>query len=451
MDHVSAGGAGGTGDTMRVDKRLLRTLAAGPRAVYEDLWTVARDPLPRGRHLGRLPHVHTIALVILLGLLNANEAGHGRYGADTDTGFLIVVLQSAAVAVAMVRPVPAWWFSTGLLFASALVGEGSFDHNRLWPWNVAGIALHSLVLLLLALRIRPQSAAVALAVTVLSGMADTALATQDHNLAVTRGSMAFIAVVVIGAARRSGRLARARLAEQEVLTAEERARRTLLEERNRIARELHDVVAHHMSVISIQAQVAPHLVTDPPQELRENLAGIRQNAVEALAELRRVLGVLRSEDALADGVRHAPQPTLDRLDELLGNVRSAGLAVTSSVTGEPRPLPPGVELSAFRIVQEALSNAMRHAPGASVRVETAYGARRITVRVVNSPPDKPAPRSPGAGHGVLGMRERAAMLGGDLAVGPTPDGGYEVTAVLPCDPYASSAPSAPSDLAEDTR
>ncbi|QLE70699.1 sensor histidine kinase [Streptomyces rectiverticillatus] len=442
---------------MRVEQRRLRALAAGPRAVYEDLWTVARDPLPLGRHLGRLPHVHTVVLVILLGMLNANESEHSRYGADTEIGFLIVVLQSAAVAVAMVRPVPAWWFSTGLLFAAALVGESSIDPDRLWPWNVAGIALHSLVLLLLALRIRPQSAAVAVAITVLTGVAGTAWATQEHNQGVTRGSMCFIAAVVIGAARRSGRLAKARLAEQEELTAEERARRTLLEERNRIARELHDVVAHHMSVISIQAQVAPHLVTEPPQELKENLAGIRQNAVEALAELRRVLGVLRSEDARADGVRHAPQPTLDRLDELLGNVRSAGLAVTSSVTGAPRPLPPGVELSAFRIVQEALSNAMRHAPGAPVRVETAYGARRITVRVVNSAPDVPAPRSPGAGHGVLGMRERAAMLGGDLAVGPTPDGGYEVTAVLPCTPSGlpglpgPSNLSDPSDHAEDAR
>ncbi|MCQ8768404.1 sensor histidine kinase [Streptomyces telluris] len=446
---------------MRVDKRLLRALAAGPRAVYEDLWTVARDPLPRGRHLGWLPHVHTALLVVLLGILNAND--HRRFGPDTETGLLIIVLQSAAVPFAMMRPAPAWWLSTALLFVSGLVTDDTVDSGMLWPWNVAGIALHSLVLLLLALRVRPQSTAVALALTVLAGLANMTMAAHSHNQVLTRGTVALTTAVLLGAALRSGRVAKERLVEQEVLTAEERARRTLLEERNRIARELHDVVAHHMSVISIQAQVAPHLVTEPPQELRENLAGIRQNAVEALAELRRVLGVLRSEDALADGVRHAPQPTLDRLDELLGNVRSAGLAVTSSVAGEPRPLPPGVELSAFRIVQEALSNAMRHAPGASVRVETAYGARRITVRVVNSPPDKPAPRSPGAGHGVLGMRERAAMLGGDLAVGPTPDGGYEVTAVLPCDASGLSEPSdlsgpsglpgppAPSDLAEDAR
>lgn len=140
---------------------------------------------------------------------------------------------------------------------------------------------------------------------------------------------------MIGAALRALRVARTELVEQSELTAEERARRTLLEERNRIARELHDVVAHHMSVISIQAQVAPHLVDHPSEELKANLAGIRENAVEALTELRRVLGVLRAEDALADGVRHAPQPTLDRVDELVGTVRAAGVDVTARTTGVP--------------------------------------------------------------------------------------------------------------------
>ncbi|WP_367135550.1 MULTISPECIES: sensor histidine kinase [Streptomyces] len=418
----------------RLFRALRRAWAEGPRSVAEDLWSVARDPMPRGQYLGRLPHFHLALLAALLGLLNANETQRGRFGADTDLGLLVSVLQTAVVLLAMVRPVPAWWLSTALLSASALIGEDTIDHGRVWPWNVAGISLHALVLFLLALRVRPQSAVVALGITVLSGMADTVLATQEHNQVVSRGAMAFVIAVVIGAARRSSRTARERLVEQEVLTAEERARRTLLEERNRIARELHDVVAHHMSVISIQAQVAPHLVADPTPELRENLAGIRENAVEALAELRRVLGVLRAEDARADGVRHAPQPTLARLDELVGKVRAAGPDVAVSVTGVRRALPPGVELSAFRIVQEALSNAMRHAPGASVEVGIGYGADSLTVRVVNSAPDGPAPPSRGAGHGLLGMRERAAMLGGDLAVGPTPSGGYDVTAVLPVDP-----------------
>ncbi|HSX99451.1 MAG TPA: sensor histidine kinase, partial [Streptomyces sp.] len=224
-------------------------------------------------------------------------------------------------------------------------------------------------------------------------------------------------------------------------------RRTVLEERSRIARELHDVVAHHMSVISIQAQVAPHLVENPSEELKENLHGIRQNALEALIELRRVLGVLRSEhppDAGPDdpharaGVTegtapHAPQPTLDRLDALIDNTRAAGLAVATEINGKVSPLPPGVELSAYRIVQEALSNVLRHAPGSTVRVELTYFPRGLQVRVINSRPARKAPPSHGAGHGLLGMRERAAMLGGTLMATETSHGGFAVVAFLPHD------------------
>ena len=151
----------------------------------------------------------------------------------------------------------------------------------------------------------------------------------------------FGAVVLVGTALRGLGEARTELVEQETITAEERARRTLLEERNRIARELHDVVAHHMSVISIQAQVAPHLVENPSEELKENLAGIRQNALEALGELRRVLGccVRRTRRTYGwarpepDRPGH-PQPTLDRLDALLENTRAAGLDVTAVIRGD---------------------------------------------------------------------------------------------------------------------
>ncbi|MFD5763473.1 sensor histidine kinase, partial [Streptomyces sp. NPDC127044] len=205
--------------------------------------------------------------------------------------------------------------------------------------------------------------------------------------------------------------------------------------------ELHDVVAHHMSVISIQAQVAPHLVENPSDELKENLEGIRQNALEALTELRRVLGVLRSENpedpyGLGAGTGTAPnspQPTLDRLDALVENTRAAGLQVTTEITGEQLPLPPGVELSAYRIIQEALSNALRHAPGSAVRVELWHFPRGLQVRVINSRPERPAPPSPGAGHGLLGMRERAAMLGGTLVTSETAHGGFVVAAFLPRD------------------
>ncbi|GAA0608655.1 sensor histidine kinase [Streptomyces crystallinus] len=423
-------------------ERLVAGVRAGALGVRRELWTVARDPLPRGV-LGWLPHVHAALFALGVGIAAGAESTSAAGSAGAAVA-VCAVAQAGAVVMALSRPVPAWWLSTAAMFVSGELVDTTAGPDRAWPWGVGGIALHTLVLLLLSLRVRPVAAATALAVTVGSGLLGLALSDRGHNEVVGRAAVAFATAVAVGASQRVSRVARSRLAEQEGLTAEERARRTLLEERGRIARELHDVVAHHMSVISIQAQVAPHLVTDPTPELTENLAGIRENAVQALTELRRVLGVLRSADPGAEGSRHAPQPTLDRLGELLDNVRGAGLEVTAETVGEPRPLSPGVGLSAFRIVQEALSNAMRHAPGAAVRVAIGYQSATLTVRVTNSPPTRAAAPSPGTGHGLLGMRERAAMLGGELATGPTPEGGYEVTALLP------TGRTAAVDATEDT-
>ncbi|MBO3679452.1 sensor histidine kinase [Streptomyces sp. NEAU-YJ-81] len=455
MSKVKAMMGGRMADRLAEGARALpRTMGEGLRAapgiLRADLWTMARDPLPRMRWLGRLPHGHVVLFAVLMAWLSmAQFQEPARPGTAQDPVPVIglVVLEALAVQVALTRPIPAWWLSTAMLLVTALEVDGRVPEYVLYPWNYGQIALHTVVLLLLALRVRPRIAAEALILTLLVGTVTAAFATRPHTDGLDEAFVSFTTAVVVGAALRGRRVARRRLVEQEELTAEERARRTLLEERNRIARELHDVVAHHMSVISIQAQVAPHLAENPSDDLKENLAGIRQNAVEALAELRRVLGVLRSEDALADGARHAPQPTLDRLDELVGTVRGTGITILTDVTGERRPLPPGVELSAFRIVQEALSNVMRHAPGAEARVELGYQRRGLTVRIVNTTPDRPAPPSPGAGHGLLGMRERAAMLGGELTTGPTPDGGYEVTAVLPT--YHPDPSTAATETAED--
>ncbi len=217
---------------------------------------------------------------------------------------------------------------------------------------------------------------------------------------------------------------------QATVTAQERSKRTLLEERSTIARELHDVVAHHMSVVAIQAEAAPYRVENPPEELERAFATIRENAVAALTELRRVLGVVRAEDYEAPD---APQPTLGDLDALLANVRDAGLSVDKTVTGAVRELPQGVELSAYRIVQEALSNTLRHAPGAEAKVEIGYVLGGLGLRIVNTPPPAPAliKPSPGAGHGITGMRERVTMLNGEMTAGATDEGGYEVAVFLP--------------------
>ncbi|MFJ7988466.1 sensor histidine kinase [Streptomyces sp. NPDC096351] len=434
MDPIDRGEPVGDG----YGRALAGALRRAPGTLRRGLWTTARDPLPRQTWFGWLPHGHLVLLALVCAAANLAEYDRAMT-VLTPPVQLLVLVQAAALVLALSRPVPAWWLSTLSLVLTTEVADAAVGPDMLWPWSVWGIVVHTFVVLLLALRVPPLVTGVTLLLTVLAGLGRAAVPSGlVHNEEVAGGALAFAIAAVVGASLRLSRVARNKLVEQEVLTAEERAMRTVLEERGRIARELHDVVAHHMSVISIQAQVAPHLVENPSEELRENLAGIRQNAVEALTELRRVLGVLRAEDPAADSVRHTPQPTLDRLDELLDNVRAAGLSVDVATSGERRRLSPGVELSAYRIVQEALSNAMRHAPGAPVRVETGYRAGGLTLRIANARAARPAdivpgPLSPGLGHGLLGMRERTAMLGGELAAGPTADGGYEVTATLPLD------------------
>ena len=187
-----------------------------------------------------------------------------------------------------------------------------------------------------------------------------------------------------------------------------------------------------MSVIAIQAEAAPYKTPDPPKELVESFAEIRASALSGLKELRRVLGVLRS-----DAPDTTPQPGLADLEGLLESARSAGVTVTAGITGTARPLPDGVDLSAYRIVQEALSNAMRHATGAAVEVKLYYGDAALVVEVRNDCPpgygtvETQDGAGEGGGHGIIGMRERATMLGGHLQAGPTGNGEFLVTAAFP--------------------
>ncbi|MEU8804823.1 sensor histidine kinase [Spirillospora sp. NPDC048819] len=242
------------------------------------------------------------------------------------------------------------------------------------------------------------------------------------------GASALLLVpLAVGYAVRVRRTSRRQLAEQERRHQDAEA---VLTERQRIAREMHDVVAHHMSMIAIQAEAAPYKVEAVPEETRRDLAEIRATALDALTEMRRILGVLRSED----GADTAPQPSLDRLDELIGNARAAGLQVETLLDGDLAGIPPGVGLTAYRILQEALSNAMRHAPGSRVHVEVSRDDAIVWLGVVNGPPaggQAPGPALPGGGHGLVGMRERAAALGGELTARPTAEGGFAVTADLP--------------------
>jgi signal transduction histidine kinase len=213
---------------------------------------------------------------------------------------------------------------------------------------------------------------------------------------------------------------------------EELARRAVTEERLRLARELHDVVAHAMSVIAVQSGVGAHVAKTQPKEAAKALAAIEATSRAALEELRRLLGVLRQENEPQGEL--APVPGLGDLDGLLAEVAKAGLAVRLRVEGTPAPLPAGVDLSAYRIVQEALTNVVKHAGPARAQVVVGYRDQDVRVEVTDDGQGTVASVSDGragTGHGLIGMRERVQVFGGDLDVGPCPDGGFRVAARLP--------------------
>ncbi|AZM54992.1 two-component sensor histidine kinase [Streptomyces sp. WAC 01529] len=237
------------------------------------------------------------------------------------------------------------------------------------------------------------------------------------------------------AARRTAELARQLKREQD-----ERARREVAEERGRIARELHDVVAHHMSVISVQAGLATFVFGSDPATARAALGTIAGTSGEALEELRRMLRVLRAEepgdggdgDGTGGDGPAAPMPGLARLGEMVERVRAGGVPVELRVTGTPRPLAPGIELCAYRVVQEALTNVLKHAHGASSAVELVYRERHIEVSVSNDGQGVIQDRvRTGSGHGLIGMRERAKLYGGTISIGPLSEGGFAVRLTLP--------------------
>ena len=233
----------------------------------------------------------------------------------------------------------------------------------------------------------------------------------------------FATVVVVLVVRRviRDRDQRAELAERE---RDLMAREAVADERARIARELHDVVAHSVSVMVIQAQAGPRLLADA-ERVQDVFGSIEATGKEALVELRRLLGILRTgDDQLAVG----PQPGLDSLESLVEQVRHAGLPVEVRVEGDPVRLPPGIDLSAYRIIQEALTNTLKHAGQAEAEVTVRYGASSLDLEVVDNGSTATAN---GSGHGLIGMRERVALYGGSLEAGARNGHGYAVRAHLP--------------------
>ncbi|SNS86780.1 Signal transduction histidine kinase [Actinomadura meyerae] len=250
---------------------------------------------------------------------------------------------------------------------------------------------------------------------------------EEPTLAGSSFVVGWALVVLIG-----GELIRMRAqrAAETARTRAEEERRQASEERLRMARELHDVLAHNISMINVQAGVALHLIDQNPEQARTALAAIKDASKEALTEMRGVIGALRSEGETAP---RAPAAGLDRLDDLLDRARSAGLAVDAEITGDRRPLHANTDLAAFRIVQEALTNVTRHAgPGpVTARVLIAYREHGIEVRVEDDGRGAPLLDDRPGGSGLRGMRERAAALGGTFDAGPRPGGGFRVRAELP--------------------
>ncbi|MFY1671949.1 sensor histidine kinase [Plantactinospora sp. WMMB334] len=354
----------------------------------------------------------------------------------TPVAIVLGIAGSLPAVLAPFRPLLAWRVGYPLLYLGVLDARP----DEAWPWSPVQIVAFLFVLLLLAGRTTLGIAAWAGLLSVVPAYLFVPTAANAHGVAIL-----FTAVVLVGDQVRRRRQSQRALAEQAERSELEQARRAVLEERTRIAREMHDVVAHHMSMIAVQAETAPYRLAELSEPARAEFTAIAGSAREALADMRRLLGVLRSEAAAAPET--APQPGLADVPELVEAARRAGMAVTVAAGPEPaagRAVPEAVGLAAYRIVQEALANAARHAPGTAVRVSVDADEQALRIGVWNDPAGRPGPgrraeAAAPAGHGLTGMRERARLLGGRLRAGPTSDQGYAVTAYLPYDGPAEAA------------
>ncbi|MEU2021968.1 histidine kinase [Streptomyces sp. NPDC016469] len=378
-----------------------------------------------------------VAFVLCVALLPTTiQVLTADYGLNGGVAAALAVAQAAPLLLAVVRPLLAWYviFAGDVAGALALLAV-DFEDRLLWPFPPMQIVGYVGLCLALGLRERRRTLIRVWLVTAganvaLGFAAPHGFGARDLLFTILGG----VALLLGGAFRERSEVQR-RLAEQETISEAERGRRTLLEERARIARELHDVVAHHMSVITVQADTAEYRHDGLPPEMREEFTTIAATARQSLGEMRRLLGVLRNEEAQGELV---PQPGLAQIGALAeATARASGPVEFTPCDAD---VPEAVGLSAYRIVQEALANVVRHAPGAHTRVSLSVSepdppaGPRLTVLVVNGPPPEP-PTGPletsGTGHGLVGMRERVRIIGGTLDAGPLPDGGFRVAALLP--------------------
>ena len=339
-------------------------------------------------------------------------------GIDPSRAFVLTVLILVPLAVARRWPSPA-------AAAATLLSVVILRTNNP-PLSVASFCI---LLVLLAHLVTRRSLSYA-APLLLPFFVIAVVRINDANNAF--GSVAPLllaaAALAVGESLRRRRLAVDALDATEEAMAESTRAQVVMEERARIARELHDIVAHHLSVITIESEAARLTSPDLSTDAGGRFEAIASTAREALAETRRLLGVLR-EDAGGEA-ELAPQPGLARLDDLIDRAQTSGTPVRLIRQGRVAPLAPGIDLAAYRIVQEALTNARRHAAGARVDVELTYGDDALELRIRDDGPGAPG-GEPLEGHGLMGMRERATLAGGTFSAGPGDGGGFVVDVTLP--------------------
>jgi len=371
-----------------------------------------------------------LSVLCLAAFLTAERTSEQPRAADA-LGVALIVVAAASLAFRRRWPVAVFLTTAGAIVAVYLL---DYPDSGL-PFIVL-IALYTVAAL--CDRRITIAATVALLLTIAFVIAD-ASEMDGGTLAGT------LAIFTLAAAWGDGRKVRDAYSEQLELRAAEKererieaARRAVGEERLRIARELHDMVAHAMSVVAVQSGVGAHVIDSRPDEAKRILETISHTSRDSLNEMRRLLGVLRADPASADAAAElAPAPGLGGLDELVTRVAEAGVPVDTNVHGERTAIPVGVDLAAYRIVQEALTNVLKHAGRAQASVLVRYERGAVHLEVIDDGrgAGSSAVAGNGSGHGLVGMRERAALYGGELEAGPRPGGGYRVATTLR---YASS-------------
>src|SRR5690348_4895202 len=366
------------------------------------------------------------AAYAVLGAVTLALCAANLVGAFAHPGQLLLALPAVApLPLAARYPMLAWrigWLALLLVPLAPAAWWGG------WPWGPGQILAMLGAFFLAGIRQRRPALWWMWALTLIPWC--LWLTADERNLHGPASATIIFTAVVIAVDSIGSRLrAQNSLATQTERAETERAQRAVLEERTRIARELHDVVAHHMSLIAVRAETAPYRLTGLPESAQAEFSSLSEVAREALTEMRRLLGVLRHDQPAA----LAPQPQLADLPLLIDAAREAGVSIELSLPPAPGRVPAGVGVCAYRIVQESLSNASQHAPGAPVNVSVSHDSGVILLRVANGPGGHPAPsgNEHRPGHGLTGMHERVALLGGSLSAGPAPEGGFVVSAVLP--------------------